>query len=674
MLPTYTTPRTPRLFLGGVLCVLMSVWGIATHAQESITRGTVKLLDDTGSEREVPLLFTEVDIDVTGQIARTVVSQHFKNPTNEWSEGIYLFPLPPDAAVDQMRMKIGDRLVEGKVKEKQEAKAVYQKARAEGKRAALVEQDRPNLFTTSVANIPPKGEITVRIEYQQSLAWRDGRFGLHFPMAVTPRYSPLQPPTQELNETVDLADGWLILPGERPHQLKADTGFNEQLARVQVNLKPGFEIEHIESTSHKLIQTEGAEGYRLELASPSVPADRDFLLEWYPLMDNTPQASFFSEQTERGSFGLLSLMPPSIIDWALPEREVTFVIDTSGSMAGESIVAARKALLAGLAGLKPGDTFNIIRFDHEAEALFAHPFRVDDSVLHYAKRFVRNLDADGGTEMALALDLALGLPSNTSRLRQVIFITDGSVSNERELFEKLDRELDGRRLFTVGIGSAPNRFFMEEAARSGRGAFTYIAEPVNAEQVMTDLFQKIERPVLTDIEISGSGIADLSPSKVPDLYYGEPLVVAMKLENETPAITIKGRIGDTAWSKTVNVRPVGNTAGIRVDWARKKIADWERAGLYGASHDQIREAVIDLALTHHLVSTFTSLVAVDVTPVRASDEALRKKLITPMKPAGLSVSMAQTALGFEKTLLFAIMLFLLGWAVLRASEQEAAHA
>jgi len=191
---------------------------------------------------------------------------------------------------------------------------------------------------------------------------------------------------------------------------------------------------------------------------------------------------------------------------------------------------------------------------------------------------------------------------------------------------------------------------------------------------MTDLFQKIERPVLTDIEISGSGIADLSPSKVPDLYYGEPLVVAMKLENETPAITIKGRIGDTAWSKTVNVRPVGNTAGIRVDWARKKIADWERAGLYGASHDQIREAVIDLALTHHLVSTFTSLVAVDVTPVRASDEALRKKLITPMKPAGLSVSMAQTALGFEKTLLFAIMLFLLGWAVLRASEQEAAHA
>ena len=674
MLLTHTMPRTPRLFFGALICALVSFGCASSIAQEPITRGTVKLLDDNGSEREVPLLFTEVDIDVTGQIARTVVSQHFKNPTNEWSEGIYLFPLPPDAAVDQMRMKIGDRLVEGKVKEKQEAKAVYQKARAEGKRAALVEQDRPNLFTTSVANIPPNGEITVRIEYQQSLAWRDGRFSLHFPMAVTPRYTPLKPPTQELNETVNLADGWLILPGERPHQLKVDTGFNEQRARIQVHLKPGFEIEHIESTSHKLVQAETGDGYRLELASPSVPADRDFLLEWYPLTDNAPQASFFSEQTEQGSFGLLSLMPPSIIDWPLPAREVTFVIDTSGSMAGESIVAARKALLAGLAGLKPIDTFNIIRFDHEAEALFAHPFRVDDSVLNYARRFVRNLDADGGTEMALALDLALGLPSNTNRLRQVIFITDGSVSNEQELFEKLDRELEGRRLFTVGIGSAPNRFFMEEAARSGRGTFTYIAEPVNAEQVMTDLFQKIERPVLTDIEISGSGIADLSRNKVPDLYYGEPLEVAMKLESDTPSITIKGRIGDTAWSKTVNVQPVGNTAGIRVDWARKKIADWERAGLYGVSRDQIREAVIDLSLTHHLVSTFTSLVAVDVTPVRSSNEALRKQLIAPMKPAGLSVSMAQTALGFEKTLLFAMMLFLLGWAILRASQQEVSHA
>jgi Ca-activated chloride channel family protein len=215
---------------------------------------------------------------------------------------------------------------------------------------------------------------------------------------------------------------------------------------------------------------------------------------------------------------------------------------------------------------------------------------------------------------------------------------------------------------------------MEEAARSGRGTFTYIADPASAEQVMVDLFKKVERPVLTDIEISGSGIREMSPTTVPDLYYGEPLEVAMKLESDTPAITIKGHIGDTAWSKTVNVQPVGNTAGIRVDWARKKIADWERAGLYGASRDQIREAVIDLALTHHLVSTFTSLVAVDVTPVRAANEALRKALITPLKPVGLSVSFAQTALGFEKTLLFAAMLFLLGWAVLRASQQEVSHA
>lgn len=662
-----------RLFLFTVVLCLTGV--SAALASNEVTRGTLRLAGEQAGV-DVTLVSSDVNITVSGPVARTVLTQHFRNPSSQWSEGVYVFPLPPDAAVDRLLMNVGERVIEGEIQEKQEAKATYQAARAAGKRATLVEQDRPNLFTTSVANIPPHGDITVTIEYQQKVNWRDGKFGLHFPMAITPRYSPFQIPTDEVYKVDELVDGWLILPGERPHQLNlAAQDYPTQTANITVVLNPGFELAQVTSRSHAIVQSELEPGRtEIRLADAEVPADRDFLLSWRPAEGRLPQASFFSESSELGGFGLLSVLPPSQQDWAAPPREVVFVIDTSGSMAGQSIVAARRALVESLKSLRPEDAFNIVEFDHEASALFTQPYPAENYALAHAIRFIRSLEADGGTEIEAAFDLTLALPTDAQKLRQIIFITDGSVSNESELIAKINRELEDRRLFTVGIGSSPNRYFMEEAARAGRGTFSYIANVSDVEDEIGRLLDKLSRPALTDITIEGEGFTDLTPSRIPDLYFGEPLSVALRLLQNDSEVRISGRLVDTAWSQNLAIKAVGASSGIRINWAREMIAQWNRAGIRGVPKEQVREAVLDLALNHHLVSDFTSLVAVDKTPVRSVTIPLRRDDIAPPMPYGLKVSMPQTALGYERNVMYALMLLLLGCCFLWAARRDVAYA
>jgi Ca-activated chloride channel family protein len=324
--------------------------------------------------------------------------------------------------------------------------------------------------------------------------------------------------------------------------------------------------------------------------------------------------------------------------------------------------------------LRPEDAFNIVEFDHEASALFAQPYPAENYALAHAIRFIRSLEADGGTEIEAAFDLTLALPTDAQKLRQIIFITDGSVSNESELLAKINRELEDRRLFTVGIGSSPNRYFMEEAARAGRGTFSYIANVSDVEDEIGRLLDKLSRPALTDITIEGEGVTDLTPSRIPDLYFGEPLSVALRLLQNDSEVRISGRLVDTAWSQNLAIKAVGVSSGIRINWAREMIAQWNRAGIRGVPKEQVREAVLDLALNHHLVSDFTSLVAVDKTPVRSVTIPLRRDDIAPPMPYGLKVSMPQTALGYERNVMYALMLLLLGCCFLWAARRDVAYA
>ena len=585
-----------------------------------------------------PTLKTDVTIVVTGIVARAKVRQEFTNPSRAWAEGIYVFPLPEDAAVDHLRMKMGDRLIEGVIQERAAAKAQYEQAKQEGRRASLVEQERPNVFTTSVANIAPGAAISIEIEYQQTVRYDAGQFSLRFPMVIGPRYIPGTPiarPSPGAGwspDTVQVPDASRITP---PVEHPSRGPLNP--VSLTVELDPGAPLARLAASYHAVQTTPMADGrYRVELAQGPVPADRDFELVWRPNVEATPMATLFTERKGAETFAVLMVTPPAstALDGLRLAREVIFVIDNSGSMHGASIEQAKAALKLALDRLRPGDTFNVIRFNHTTDAVFPAAQPATAQNLTTASRYVGRLHADGGTEMLPALQHALDGREHPGRLRQVIFLTDGAVGNEAQLFAAIHERLGDSRLFTVGIGSAPNSHFMREAAQLGRGTFTYIGSINEVKEKMVALFAKLEAPALTDVEIERIAGAEIVPERIPDVYLGEPITVALRAPVLPSRVVLRGRLGVDVWERVVALHPAGENAGLSTHWARGKIAALLDRRRTGSPEDEIRHAVLELALAHHLVSPYTSLMAVDVTPIRPGDESLESHALKTNLPHG----------------------------------------
>lgn len=554
-------------------------------------------------------LESEFHLSVTGTIARVQVRQRFSNPTDSWVEGIYVFPLPDDAAVDQMRILTDGRVIEGKIQEKEEARKTYEAAKQDGRRAGLVVQERPNVFTTSIANLRPGSDITVEIEYQQSVRLDNGEFSLRVPIVVGPRYMPDQ---TELPGTKSTA----------PHRIEID-----------IDLMPGFDLEQVESPYHPIEVDDDGYTYAVSLAEGPILADRDFVLQWTPAAGLAPEALVFSETLGEYSYALMMVTPPSVQGAAQSSmpREVVFVIDTSGSMAGDSLMQAKSALLFALCRLDPRDRFNVIEFNSVTTTLFSESRSADSGNLEQATLFVSGLTSDGGTAIAPALRRALmDAGDSTRELRQVVFLTDGGVGNEVQLLEELKLQVGESRIFSIGIGNAPNAFFMRKVAELGRGSFVHIGDASEVSQKMTTLFRKLDSAVLADIEIeftSDAGIknVEMYPYKVPDLYLGEPVLVAVKLDAPIRTATVTGWTGESPWRVEIDERDIVTRPGIHVMWARQAIE--ERMDDRLGTRDEVllsglRAEVVELAVEHHLVSAYTSLVAVDVTPERYPNELL----------------------------------------------------
>ncbi|MBE7423645.1 MAG: marine proteobacterial sortase target protein [Zoogloeaceae bacterium] len=604
---------------------------------KEVQQGTL-LLKSEGNTLAVPAVATEAEIWVSGIVVRSVVRQTYRNPFDTWFEGIYVFPLPENAAVDHLRMKVGERIIEGDIQERQAARARYEQAKSSGWRAALVEQERPNIFTTSVANIPPRGEIVVEIEYQQTLRYESGSFSLRFPMVVGPRYIPGAPAegqgagTGWANNTDQVSDAARITPPALDSAKHAPTN----PVRLKIVLDAGVPLARVDSAYHVIVQRETEGGGRIvELAEGSVPANKDFELKWTPAASHAPQAALFTENQCDKRYALLMVMPPAkeVAAARLP-REVVFVIDTSGSMSGSSIAQAREALELAIARLSERDSFNVVEFNSYAKALYDEARPATAANREGAVRWVRRLQAQGGTEMALALNLALNGRENPGRVRQVILLTDGAVGNEDALFKLIRDKLGDSRLFTVGIGSAPNSHFMGKAAQTGRGTFTYIGKVEEVKEKMDQLFAKLESPVLKGIDIAWPGGAEAWPKRVPDLYLGEPIVVSAALDRADGDIRLSGLRGDTPWQATLPLADARTGKGMGVLWAREKIASLIDSQRDGAKEEEVRDAVIEVALAHHLVSKYTSLVAVDKTPVRPKEDELQSGAIPTNLPEG----------------------------------------
>jgi Ca-activated chloride channel family protein len=586
---------------------------------------------------------------VTGNVARVYVSQQFTNPSEDWVEGLYVFPLSADSAVDELLMHVGERVIRADIQRREKARATYEKARSQGRQASLVDQERPNMFTTSVANIAPHSSITVEIAYLETIAYRDGRYTLRLPLAITPRYNPR-------------AANRVLSVNATPERVTSP----QQQVSIDVQLAPGFPLQSVDSLHHQIATAPDLPGKHIRLIGSELPTDRDFELVWIPAATPDVQAAVFAERAGEETYAMLMLTPPQQDARSSERREVEFIIDTSGSMGGPSIEQARAALQMGIDRLSQADRFNIIRFSNTASSLYQAPQPVSEASRALASQFIASLAANGGTEMRPPLELAFAVAPSEGLLRQIVFITDGSVGNEAQIISLIRKNIGDARLFTVGIGGSPNAFFLQEAAAAGRGSYTYIAEREQVRARMEDLFRKIESPALVDLSVQwpGSAKSEMASPMPSDLYAGDPLVVLARITDLPAAsqvVTLSGRTHGIDWIQQIPIASVTEQAGISKLWARERIGALVRHRNFGGDAAQAQADIVELALQHHLVSEFTSLVAADDSPARPPEATDRSEQAPTSAPAG---SYWANTTGFAKTGTAAPLTLLIGLASL----------
>ncbi len=643
-----------------LFAVLILLLGFAAAARAETGFGTIKATATDGQPFELVALASDVHYTIGGLVAEASIRQRFSNSSSEWIEAQYLLPLPEGAAVHDMTVRIGERVIVGEIREKEQARSEYVEAAASGKRAALVESDRANLFRTAVANIAPGETIEVEVRWWQQIAYRDDRFVLTLPLTYTPRYVA-RASAEKGEERIAANPGRPATTHDDLHSAVAPR------VAVSIDLDAGLPLRRIESPSHALKVTRSGTRHVIALADGRVSADRDFVLEWAPVLGAAPASAVLTETVDGETYAMVMLLPDSQLANPLP-RELILVIDTSGSMEGESIKQARAALDLALASLRPGDRFNVIQFNSVTEALFPDAVAATPADVALAREWVAGLRASGGTEMLDALRTALrGMPP-AGHVRQVVFATDGAVDDAAGLYRLIDHDLGQSRLFPIGIGSAPNAQFIERAATSGRGSSVVIRGAGEVGERMRELFAKLDRPALRDLALSWPGVADSYPQRLPDLYAGEPLLVVARLSNLHGTLEARAASSATTWSKSLPLHRAASMPGIARLWAQRKIESLEQSIDRGAKPEDVRDHVLQLAIDHHLVSAYTSLIAVEQMPARDSANDLLSRRIANGLPAGtLAYAATATSAPLLKWvgLLLLFMAALFAWAAQR---------
>jgi len=559
--------------------------------------GGEMVIRSDGMERSIPIQSSEVELQVTGMLVHGKTIQTFVNPTDQVIEAVYRFPLPERATVHAMTMKIGSRTIVSVVREKEEANRIYQAAKAEGKKAAKVDQHRPNLFTTSAANINPGEMVVVVLEYLQELEWEDGRFRLVYPLTFTPRYGGTGP----VGEGREMLEAWTA-----------------PFVKLTVRLDGGLPLEGVDSRSHTM--TSRWEGSSLVLESPGdgLTANRDFILDWAPAEGDLPGFASFTETKEDGRYAMLMVVPPAVESPEAPglPTDTLFILDISGSMEGPSLAAAKKSLITFLRSLDPGDRFRILLFDDSILWLVPEPLYADSRTVEQVCRQVDQVEIRGGTDIegALAAGLAVFSDQEDQSHRRIVLLTDGAVSNEDQVFHRVTSELGNVRLHVLGIGAAPNRYLMKKLAVFGRGACSFIPDSSDAEERIGRFLERLTRPVLTDLAIEWPGCTvEAYPSQLPDLYLGQPMFISAKIPDScenTDSPLLRGRLARGEYLVPA-VQDQGPATGVGTRWARARV-DQLMDGLFeGVPPETVRSQVIEVALAFSLVTRYTSMVAVE---------------------------------------------------------------
>ncbi len=618
------------------------------------------------------LLETHFQVDVNGPVASITLTQDFFNSHDDFAEASYLFPMPEQAAVHAMQIVIDGRVIIGSVHEKVDAERIYHEAMESGQQAAITQQLGGNVFRTKVAHIASGQSIQVTIEYRQVLEPENGRFSLHLPTTLTPRYRGWQVPNGVLTADSGAPDwqteGWsadVVAVDQIPLE-------NANLFSLDVNLNAGLELAEVVSQSHDISIRQSADRYQISLTNQFDLMDRDAVIEWELLTADQPQLVALRERMDvtGEEYGLVMLIPPKLaVATGIGglQREVIFVLDRSGSMGGELMRQASASVAFAVQQLNQEDRFNIVDFSDTAVRWSEQTQLASAGNIRQAVAYVEQLQAGGGTNIADALHSALKLAENPGWLRQVVFITDGAVADEAGVLRMISNDLGNARLFTVGIGYAPNSFFMRKSAELGRGTQHMIGDLGEVEPQMQALLAQLKYPVLRDIQLDlPAGIqAEFYPASVPDLYFGQPLVIAARFEQWPDWIQMTGFDGQP-WSQRMSLQTVSsNSEGIAGLWAQAKITELMDSRYQGQEESTIRPQVVELALTHQLLSQYTSFVAVEQKRVNPEPDSMLTDSVANLAPQGMAFPIGGNGLGVWYLLSgIALLLFLFshaGW-------------
>jgi len=583
-----------------VICALRPA--LADDAAAASTPGALRVSRPNGDVVEMPLRHTKVSIEVTAFVAAATIEQVFANPFAEPVEAVYTFPLGDRAAVDDFELIVGDRTIKGTIKRREEARATYERARAAGYQAALLEQERPNVFTQSVANLDPGKMITVRLHTVETLRYERGIYRLTFPLVVGPRYIP----GRSVAGAARIAPP-VLAPGTR-------SGHDVEIA---VTIDAGVPLTKLESPSHRTVMRKtAANGATVRLADDDAIPNKDFMLRW-SVASERPAVALLAHRDELDGFFTLLVQPKGDVGpaEAMP-KEITFVVDTSGSMSGIPLEASKRFAAKALHALGPRDTFNLIRFAGDNEVYSKDPIPNDPEAVASAIAWLNRQQGGGGTELLAAIETAFARPADPNRLRVVVFLTDGYVGDDAQILAAVGKILGDARIYTVGIGTSVNHYLLDRMADLGRGAYVVVRPDASADDALEAFRSWVTLPYLTDLTIDWGAlpVADLAPERLRDLGSGQTLtIVGRYLSAGEGDVAVRGKIGGRYFEQSLHVvlpeREPRNVA-LSSLWARGRIEELLRAP-GNPTPDSVTAEVIALALTYRLMSPYTSFVAVD---------------------------------------------------------------
>ncbi len=561
--------------------------------------------DDPSTDR-LPLKSTAAAVTISGVIADVLVTQVYKNDGKKPLEAIYVFPASTRAAVYGMKMTIGKRVIEAKIKKRDEARREYEQARDAGKNASLLEQQRPNVFQMNVANIMPGDEIKVELRYTELLVPTNRVYEFVYPTVVGPRYSNAKASQAAPSEH------WVENPYLRQGELPATT-FD-----MTVAINAGMPVKDLICSSHKVNAAyESASKVKVSLDKAEARGgNRDYILR-YRLDGDKIQTGLLLWEGEKENFFLLMMQPPKkVTNAVIPGREYIFIVDVSGSMHGFPLAISKKLLVSLIGNLRPTDKFNVLLFSGGNTLMAEESLPATPANVQRAISVIDHQQGGGGTELLPALRRALALKKDDGVARTVVIVTDGYVSVEEEAFDLIRNNLGNANMFAFGIGSSVNRHIIEGMAHVGMGEPFIITRPDAAEAQAARFREMIQSPVLTGVKVGFDGFStyDVEPVAIPDVLAGRPVLVFGKWRgNPQGSIRLSGTTGEGKYSQTVKVadyKPSRDNAALRYLWARQRITILSDYNKLHSDDKRIRE-VTDLGLNYNLLTAYTSFVAVD---------------------------------------------------------------